>query len=180
MKIRKNIIKHLAVILLISFAFIPVIAKAQDNGNNGPKPTGGTPGGSQLAGDTSPGKGPKNNGNKCEAVNGKIQGKIERYQNRRLGYIDRFQTIIDRLTNLLSRLKDEGYDTTKLEADLAIAQDKVENLIALHNKFISELEATKNAGCDNEDGKFKAGIGASKEYLQQIKDAVIDLTNILQ
>jgi hypothetical protein len=193
--------KYYAFIFLASFLIIPTAAQASDDNSDKPeherKPLPvlfrdlkGHDGSDKefKDGDTAP-RGvlikrlenrEKIRENRCDKAEDIINNRIKIYQKRREFFIDRYQILKERLTNLASRLDKEGYDVSQLTTDLDTADTKLTALTKKYTEFINSLTELQSLECGNSDGKFADKLKETKEMLVEIKTDVLALRKFFE
>lgn len=105
---------------------------------------------------------------KCSAsqgVVGNVKGKLQSTENAR---IKAYTTIKNNLTELSTKLKDKGVNTTGLEAALTTLQTKIDTFntdLAKYKQAISDL---KEVDCKADPDGFKASLETARTALQTV------------
>lgn len=101
----------------------------------------------------------------CEAVNKRIDARINNYNQRKDLHIAKNQRNVVRWTELANRLEAKGYDVTKLRADLKTLDGMLTAAATDYADFISKIETTKSYDCGESKGMFKESLSSSKAEL---------------
>lgn len=102
---------------------------------------------------------------RCDLINSRIDLRINNFNANKETHIQRYQNIKTNVTNLVTYLKSKGYDTSKLETDLATLNTMVVTFGTDYSSFITKLEAAKQFTCGQSDGQFKAKIEEARAQL---------------
>jgi len=121
---------------------------------------------------------------RCDLINSRVDTRITRFNQNKERHIERYQNIKTNVTNLITYLKGKGYDTTKLEADLAQFNSMVLEFGTDYSSFITKLEASKQYTCGSSDGQFIAKVDESRAQLtvarNQAKEIKLFIANTLR
>lgn len=101
----------------------------------------------------------------CEAVNKRIDARINNYNERKDLHIKKNQANVVRWGELATRLEAKGYDVTKLRADLKTLDGMLTTAATNYTNFVSKLETTKDYDCGESKGMFKESLAESKTVL---------------
>jgi hypothetical protein len=104
-----------------------------------------------------------------------LELKVERYNTNREMYVGKYERLRLRIAAWASRLEEDGYDVTDLEASLATLDTKIDAVSALHEEFITKLENIKNFECGNSDGAYTQALTTSREALTAVRDGVSEV-----
>lgn len=101
----------------------------------------------------------------CEVATAKINQLTTRYDENKEKYVRRYNNIKDKIQTLIARLKDEGYDTTKLQFDLSKLDQQIKDFAEEYSQFILALNDAKTVKCGDSDGAFKLKLQEAKTHL---------------
>lgn len=118
------------------------------------------------------------NAEKCAKITSKIDEKINKFNSN--SDHPRLTKLQQKLTEVISRLKAKGYDTSKLEEDLVTLKTKTDTCKTAYGQFIAKLGATKNFACGQSQGQFKAALQAGKDEMRKAQAACKDAKNFLE
>ncbi len=152
--------------LLLSFTVSP--AYAQGNTNNAARDISVSPGRQATITPKANNDGVKLRADQCEQVREKVQIRINHYKQNRARYQELFQRANAQMEALLSVLDERGYNTTQAREELAVMQQKRLALMEEIDAATTQLEATRDLGCD----------GTRQQYQEQIKEARRLLQNV--
>jgi hypothetical protein len=117
---------------------------------------------------------------RCANITSRINARIEFYNGRKEAHLDRYNYIKERVTLLISNLKAKGFDTSKLESDLAAGKPKFDKLATDFQSFMSKLAETKNYDCGDSQGKFVDTLKAAKTLREVVMADVKDVRDYIQ
>lgn len=86
---------------------------------------------------------------KCTDVTKKIDLVVTRYNQNQEKYTNAFKNMSQNMEQLALKLKIDGYDTTKLEADLKEFNNMIQNASRYYNEFANGLDNSKKGVCGN-------------------------------
>lgn len=103
---------------------------------------------------------------RCAAVTARINARVGFYNERRDNHLQHYQNLQDRLQNLVTSLKDRGYDTTQIQAALQELNQLTTTASNDYALFIAKLESVKNLDCGDGSGEFRTTLDAAQVALQ--------------
>lgn len=114
---------------------------------------------------------------RCELVEKKLSTRINNFEVRKDDHIKRYENVIDRLTKLSAKLKENGYDTTDLDQHLEEFAVKIKTYQTDKLAFINKLKEAQQYVCGDSDGKYKQLLEEAKvlqetvmKDMREIKD----------
>ena len=87
--------------------------------------------------------------NRCANITNKVDQKIGNFNENKITRIERYYNLKTRISNLIDKLEDQGYDVDQLKTDLQTLDDMIEEFATTYADFISSLEDTKDFECGN-------------------------------
>lgn len=170
---KKTIIYPLLAMFSLFFVFFAVGVKSEERGQQETNQTTQTTpqrGGSRATDSAALAE-------KCSKITASIDAKINKYNsNADHPRLSKLQT---RLSEIITKIKAKGYDTSKLEADLATLKTKTETCKTAYGQFIAKLGATKNFACGQSQGQFRAALQASKAQMESAQAACKDARSFI-
>lgn len=106
---------------------------------------------------------------KCTAAQGNIsslRGKIKGIETSRTAVYD---NLLDRLTNLSTKLKDRGTDSSKLDAEIAELKTQVDTFQADLGKYKQAVTDLAAMDCKSNPTAFKASLEAARNAQTQTR-----------
>lgn len=104
-----------------------------------------------------------------------IEARIENYTKHRDNHKTRYSRVKDRLSKLVAKLTNKGYDTTKLKTDLQILDEKILKFNTDVDAFHKKLEEANDFNCGDSEGAFKSKIQEARALLTIVKDDALDI-----
>ncbi len=111
---------------------------------------------------------------RCEAVNHEIDRRITHYENKDM-QSTRFVKLNESLQMLITKAQSKGLNTSLLEADLLVLNEKIATFQDDYALFIQKLKDTKNYTCGHSEGQFKAALNESKVQLRIVHQDAKDI-----
>lgn len=111
----------------------------------------------------------------CENIQKRVETRIVRYEKNKNAHQNVFSNMLSRLKNAIERFKQMGLETQKLEADLAVLEEKISNLYKVHDVFISELKITQDHACGGSEGEFRSKLGQARKMAPEVRAAILDV-----
>lgn len=108
----------------------------------------------------------------CTVVETKVKARVNHDNSLESAHSQQYSKLVTRLTDLISRAKAAGYDTTDLEANLATLKDKIATFTTDKAAYIAALKTSQTYVCGKSEGEFKdAIVGARTELAAVFADA---------
>ncbi|MDH4358492.1 MAG: hypothetical protein OEV37_00890 [Candidatus Berkelbacteria bacterium] len=101
----------------------------------------------------------------CANVEGKIESRLSAFETIQNAHMNVYRNMKERLTKFASRIKSKGYDTTKLEADLAKLDGMITEFSEAHNRYMNALREMKGYPCSKPED-FKDKLAEVKNQLK--------------
>ncbi len=110
----------------------------------------------------------------CANAETRIANRITILTNAKTRHQAAYQRGKERYSNLVAKLKDKGYDTAKLEADLATWNTKILAFSTAFTTHLDALQATQEFECGNSNGAFLESLEDARSKLLTVRTAAID------
>jgi hypothetical protein len=117
---------------------------------------------------------------KCKASQGRISSVSGRIKGIETSHGKVHANIVERLTELSTKLKNKGVDTTELDAAIETLQTKVTTFnadLVVYKQAITDLEAMD---CVTDPDGFKASLEAARTALDQVKSDSTDIRSYVK
>ena len=102
----------------------------------------------------------------CDQIEAKIQTRLQQYSNNKKDYSAAYQNMLDRLNRFVANIKAKGYDTTNLEADIAILKQKIDEFNQLTTSSYAQLQQTQQYTCGQAQGTFLQSLLQSRQQIR--------------
>lgn len=112
--------------------------------------------------------------NRCDMITKIIDNRINRFNNNKDFHLKRYERIKERITNLIARLEDKGYDVSDLKDSLDELNEKILSSAALYEELISDLESAKDYECGASEGSFIEAVGFAKTSLKDFRESMLE------
>jgi Skp family chaperone for outer membrane proteins len=161
---KKFILVTIATLLLLT----PAIAREEDPGQQGqtnePNLISGQGSSSQ----------------KCTDVSQRVGQISDRYDQNKEKYMNAYQNIFQNMESLMLKLKANGLDTSKMEADLNQFNNMIQNANRYYNSFQSGMENSKNSVCGNGNSDPVQEMNQAREQLALARNEMLQLRTFAQ
>lgn len=117
---------------------------------------------------------------RCEMVENKVAEKINRFNSNKDGHIVRYNKMKDRISDVIGKLENRGYEVAKLKADLQTLDVKIKKFAEDYIAYINKLGETKNYACGNSEGNFKSKLEEARKLLSTLRDDEKDIRKFFQ
>jgi len=106
---------------------------------------------------------------KCKNVESRIEAKMNKYENGNVSVEDVYKRLKERIRNMVTRLENNGIDASKLEDDLAVLEQKINQVSSSYDTFIAGLEETKTYACGESEGQFRTKLQEAKKLMANVR-----------
>jgi hypothetical protein len=106
---------------------------------------------------------------KCKNVGSRIEAKMNKYENGNISVEDVHKRLKERIRNMITRLENNGIDAGKLEDDLAVLEQKINQVASSYDTFIAGLEETKTYACGESQGQFRTKLQEAKKLMANVR-----------
>ena len=106
---------------------------------------------------------------RCENVSDRVDAKIAKFEENKDGHVNRYNNLQDKLAEIVSKLKDKDFDTSKLEDDIDTLDGMVREYADLYTDFIDYLVDSKGLVCGESDGAYKDILANARAKLQEAR-----------
>jgi chromosome segregation ATPase len=116
----------------------------------------------------------------CKAVETKVQDRVSNDDKLQAKHDERYTELVTKVTDLISRAKTAGYDTTSLESDLVTLQAKVAQFKDDKSAYMNALKKSQDYVCGKSEGEFKDAIVAARADLAVVGADAKDIHDYVQ
>ncbi len=110
----------------------------------------------------------------CANAETRIANRITMLTNAKTRHQTAYQRGKDRYSSLVTKLKEKGYDTAKLEADLATWNTKILAFGTAFNDHLDALKAAQHFECGTSNGAFLTSLETARTKLLAVRTAAVD------
>lgn len=169
--------KKFLIVLGLSLLVSPTNAFAvAQNGSSGSSTQSGTASQTTTGNQNSTSnKGVANAIKNCEKIEARIQTKMQNYATSKKKFITAYDNIVSRIDKIIIVAKENNYDTTKLEADLATFESMLDEFKAGMDESYAQLERTQQYTCGESEGQFMGALTQSRNQLQNAHQKAVEL-----
>lgn len=116
---------------------------------------------------------------RCEAVNHRVEGRIAHFESED-PHFKRVTKLNESLQMIATKAKEKGLNTSLLEADLLVLNEKIATFQDDYALFIQKLKDTRNYTCGHSEGQYKAALNESKAQLRIVKQDADDIKEFVK
>lgn len=117
---------------------------------------------------------------RCTTLTQNIDRRINRFNNNKERHINQYNTAKQRLSQLITKLQQKGYDVLQLQADSKIWDGKVQKFASDYVVFINKLNETKNVTCGQSDGALRSYLKQARQQIVVVHQDSIDARTYYQ
>ncbi len=116
---------------------------------------------------------------RCTRVGQRIDLIIDRYNANKDRHVARYEAIAERVTNLLDRIAEAGYDTTLVRDIVTRIVNEKQSFVTNYTSFIAGMEEAKQHACGASEGEFVDAIARARTELLEARQDSIDARTLV-
>lgn len=117
---------------------------------------------------------------RCKFLTEKNTLIITRFETNKSKHIQDYQNTKKKLEEVIARLKTNGANVTKLEADLVELDKLIKKAADDYTTYITALKDTKNYACGRSEGAYANALKAAQEKLQTARLSLLAVRTYYQ
>lgn len=117
---------------------------------------------------------------RCQKLNQKTTQILTRYESNRTKHIENYMQVQKRLEQVIAKLKAQGTDVSKLEADLAQLKTLIQKAKDDYLAFTTALKGTKNFACGKSEGAYANALKSSQTELMAARQSLLAVRTFYQ
>lgn len=117
---------------------------------------------------------------RCTRLTQNIDRRINRFNGNKERHINQYNTAKQRLSQLVTKLQQKGYDVLQLQADSKIWDGKIQKFASDYVVVINTLNETKNVACGQSDGAFRSSLKQARQQIVVVHQDSIDARTYYQ
>lgn len=116
----------------------------------------------------------------CKVATERIDKVTSRYQENKDRHIANYKKMVEAYQRVITRAKSQGYDTTQLEADAKVLNEKIAVFAQAYDSWIAQLNVAKQYNCGGSEGQFKTEMAKAQTLAVKIQSAANDIRTYFQ
>jgi len=112
--------------------------------------------------------------NACAKRGEQVTKRVEQYDKMKRAHVQAYNNMQERVKKFIDKLKEKGFDTTKLQADLVVLNGKVIKFANDYSSYISKLDEARKLGCDDA-AALKVKMQEARDLLKIVHDDCKDI-----
>ncbi|PIR73443.1 MAG: hypothetical protein COU40_02425 [Candidatus Moranbacteria bacterium CG10_big_fil_rev_8_21_14_0_10_35_21] len=117
---------------------------------------------------------------KCQRIEERINKKVSLFEEKKKSHLAAYENLKNRISQFITNAEEEGYDVTKLKADLAILKEKINTFTQDYATYISKLKGSKNYTCGHSEGDFKGELVEARALLKIVHEDAQEIREYFQ
>jgi peptidoglycan hydrolase-like amidase len=94
----------------------------------------------------------------CQIITTKVAERLSKDKTKEAKHAEQYTELSTKVSDLISRAKSAGYDTSTLAAELVVLKTKVATFQADKATYITSLQSSQTDACGKSQGEFKDAI----------------------
>jgi phage shock protein A len=116
----------------------------------------------------------------CSVITERVNNRLESFVSTHNTHEEAYNTHVETLTKISSKLQSQGLDVTDLNSNIAVLEVKISKFKADKETVVLALEATKEFSCGNSDGEFRESVQAAREAQKILLSDVGDILSFIK
>jgi hypothetical protein len=117
---------------------------------------------------------------RCKTLDQRSTAVINRYDKGYPTKVENYQKMMQKAQDVVSRAKQSGKDTTKLEAVLTTLNEKIRTFDQQTKAVIAQLKVAEQYACGESQGQYKTEIMKARELAQTAQKTMVDIQTYYQ
>ncbi|PIP26422.1 MAG: hypothetical protein CO140_02480 [Candidatus Moranbacteria bacterium CG_4_9_14_3_um_filter_40_7] len=114
----------------------------------------------------------------CEKRQGKIEERKAKFEERKTKHMEAYNNLQNRLEKLSDKLSAKGYDTTELDEDIAVLEEKINQFETDFAAAYEKMKEAKNYMCENHTSvENKNEIKATRDLIKKVRQDSVEIRN---
>jgi len=103
---------------------------------------------------------------RCEAMRERAQSRIGQMEENREVHIANYNRLSEKLDDIVTKMSEEGFDTSDLESAIATLEDLVSDYANTYSDFVAGLDSHAGMDCEDYEGGKREALNGAKDHLQ--------------
>lgn len=118
----------------------------------------------------------------CSKVQDRISHKADALNKANTHKLEKYQKVLARIENVITKANDQGLDTTKIQADLDLLKIKVDFYIEQSTMLSSKLADAANVDCNSDEGpdQLQVVLQEAREQLKFTREAMKEIHSYIK
>jgi len=111
----------------------------------------------------------------CEIIGKNLDKRISNFERNKTKKVAQYTTIQKKLTKLITRMENEGYDTAAVRVSLVTLDQKIAKFESDYDVYLKDLSDTKEFTCKRSEGEFRAKLDIARAQLKLAQQDAVDI-----
>jgi hypothetical protein len=116
---------------------------------------------------------------RCQNIQQKMDARVSGFDSNNGKRMAVYTNMQDRISKFITRLSGEGYDTSKVQADLVILGQKIKQFETDKQAQMAKLDETKTFTCGHSNGEFMGKLGEARSTLMTVHKDAMDIRQFM-
>lgn len=112
---------------------------------------------------------------RCAKIQEKVQERSGNLDSIKEKHMSVYQNMTDRISKFIERLSGQGYDVSKIQADLVVLKEKIQKFSDDFSAQATKLGETKDLACGHSDGEFKGKLVEARKMMKTVHADAMDI-----
>lgn len=112
---------------------------------------------------------------RCNSITNRIELIITKYDVNHQRHVQRYQNISTNISELITKLNAQGYDTKALQEDLDQLDAYINEFSEEYASFVQSLKLSQSYACANSEGDFRRAVEEARGYLLKARETSLDI-----
>jgi len=112
---------------------------------------------------------------RCARIQERVMERSANFEGRKNGHMAVYENMTNRISKFIERLSGQGYDVSKIQADLVVLKEKIQKFSTDFAAQAAKLGETKNLACGHSDGEFRSGLLGVRTMMQGVRADAMDI-----
>jgi uncharacterized protein YdhG (YjbR/CyaY superfamily) len=116
---------------------------------------------------------------KCAKIQERVAERSSNFEGIKEKHMSVYKNMADRISKFIDRLSGQGYDVSKIQADLVVLNEKIQKFSTDFSAQTAKLGETKDFACGHSDGEFRGKLAEARTEMQAVRADAADIRNYM-
>ena len=117
---------------------------------------------------------------KCARIQERVSERTGKVNDVKEKHMSVYKNMVNRISKFIERLSGQGYDVSKIEADLVVLNEKIQKFSTDYSAQTMKLGETKQFACDRSDDEFKSKLTEVRKMSELVRADAMEIRKYMQ
>jgi hypothetical protein len=117
---------------------------------------------------------------RCARIQERVNARSEKINGIKENHMSVYRNMITRIFKFIGRLSEQGYDVSKIEADLAILKEKIKKFSTDYSAQSAKTNEARQYACDHSDNEFREKLVEARAMAVTVRADAMEIRKYIQ